>query len=145
MIFDQYEKVETYDLKISLAAPGRATCLGELRTFRRPAIGSNGRGPRDAAKQMAEKDVQLLGIAENSGLYHILDKNGREVAPPKDGLLLSERLAMLLDAKPGTMLNVESILHSSDSWEDKKLPVAGIIPQYLGLNVTWTCTLCRNS
>ena len=81
-----------------------------------------------------KKDVQLLGIAENSGLYHILDKNGREVAPPKDGLLLSERLAILLDAKPGTMLSVEYILHGSDSWGDKRLPVAGIIPQYLGLN-----------
>lgn len=136
MIFDQYEKVETYDLKISLAAPlAEQRVLGELRTF--PGVRqleAMAEVPVTLQNKWLKKDVQLLGIAENSGLYHILDKNGREVAPPKDGLLLSERLAMLLDAKPGTMIDVESILHSSDSWEDKKLPVAGIIPQYLGLN-----------
>jgi putative ABC transport system permease protein len=136
MIFDQYEKVETYDLKISFSAPLlEQRVLGELRSF--PGVRqleAMAEVPVTLQNKWLKKDVQLLGIAENSGLYHILDKNGREVAPPKDGLLLSERLAMLLDAEPGTMLNVESILHGSDSWESKKLPVVGIIPQYLGLN-----------
>lgn len=80
--------------------------------------------------------MQLLGIAENSSLYHILDKNGQEIVPPQDGLLLSERLALLLQAKPGTMLNVKPLPGNPAFREarDKQLPVAGIIPQYLGIN-----------
>ncbi|MGI6308719.1 MAG: ABC transporter permease [Dethiobacteria bacterium] len=138
MLFDQYEKVETYDLKITLAAP-----LTEHRVSRElgafPGVQhleAMAEVPVTLQNKWRQKDVQLLGIAENSSLYHILDKNGQEVAPPKDGLLLSERLAMLLHAEPGTMLSVKSLLGDSATREDrdKQLPVVGIIPQYLGLN-----------
>jgi putative ABC transport system permease protein len=138
MLFDQYEKVETYDLKITLAAPLTEHSVSrELGAF--PGVQhleAMAEVPVTLQNKWRQKDVQLLGIAENSSLYHILDKNGQEVAPPKDGLLLSERLAMLLHAEPGTMLSVKSLLGDSATREDrdKQLPVVGIIPQYLGLN-----------
>ena len=138
MLFDQYEKVETYDLKITLAAPLTEHSVSrELSAF--PGVQhleAMAEVPVTLQNKWRQKNVQLLGIAENSSLYHILDKNGQEVAPPKDGLLLSERLAMLLHAEPGTMLSVKSLLGDSATREDrdKQLPVVGIIPQYLGLN-----------
>lgn len=136
MLFDQYEKVETYDVKITLAAPREEhRVLRELGAF--PGVQhleAMAEVPVKLQNKWHQKEVQLIGISENSLLYHILDKNGKKVAPPTDGLLLSERLAMLLEAEPGTVLSVTSLLHPDDFREEKGLPVVGIIPQYLGLN-----------
>jgi putative ABC transport system permease protein len=62
-----------------------------------------------------------------------LDKNYNKVDPPKNGLLISERLAKLLGAEVGTKLNVESLM-IKDPDKAKQLEVVGVIPQYLGLN-----------
>lgn len=138
MLFDQYKKVETYDLKITFSAPLKEHRVSrELGAF--PGVQhleAMAEVPMTLQNKWRQKDVQLLGIAENSSLYHIFDKNGQEVAPPKDGLLLSERLAMLLHAEPGTLLSVKSLLGDPASREsrNKQLSVVGIIPQYLGLN-----------
>ncbi len=138
MLFDQHEKVETYDLKITFAAPLEEHHVSrELSPF--PGVQhleALAEMPVTLQNKWLEKDVQLLGITPNSSLYHILDKKGQEIAPPVGGLLLSERLAQLLQAEPGMVLNIKSLPGDSAAGEDedKQLPVVGVVPQYLGLN-----------
>lgn len=135
MLFDQYEKVETYDVKVSLSSPlDQKKVLRELSRF--PGVKraeAMAEVPVTLENKWYKKDVMLLGLPEDGELYNILDKDYTKVLPPKDGLLLSERLAGLLNAEVGTRLNVDSLmLKNSD--EDKQLEVVGIIPQYLGIN-----------
>jgi len=135
MLFDQYEKVETYDVKVSLSGPqDQKKAFRELS--RLPGVKrveAVAEVPVTLKNMWREKDVVVMGLPEDGELYNILDKNYHKVLPPKGGLLLSERLAELLDAEIGTRLNVESPLLRSSS-DKKQLEVVGIIPQYLGIN-----------
>lgn len=135
MIFDQYEKVETYDIKLSLKKPKneRKVCR-ELNRF--PGVKKVEpmlEVPITLKNLGREENVILLGLNRESVHYNILDKDYKKIIPPKNGLLLSERLAKLLDAKVGSNLVFKSeYLKNPD---DKILvPIAGTIPQYLGVN-----------
>ncbi|RQD68619.1 MAG: ABC transporter permease [Tindallia sp. MSAO_Bac2] len=135
LLFDQFEKVEVYDVKITMNNPSEQNAV--LReVLRSPGV--------RAADPMAEvpiklrhgwhtEDIQLIAVPEDAQYYHIMDQDNRRILPPEQGILLSERLAMLLNARVGTVLYLENLLVDT-SEDDKKVEVAGIIPQYLGMN-----------
>jgi len=134
MMYDQYEKVEVYDVKISFArAMAQKNVVRELAAF--PGVSRvepMAEIPVTLKNKWLEKDVVILGLPEKSSLYNILDNEYNKVAPPKNGLLLSERLAQLLDAEPGTRLTAETVMKADG--KDGVLQVVGIIPQYSGTN-----------
>ncbi|NLT94150.1 MAG: FtsX-like permease family protein [Clostridia bacterium] len=133
MLYDQYEKVEVYDIKLSLMLPlDQKDAARELAAF--PGVldvEPMAEIPVTLQKNWLEKDVSILGIPENSQLYIILDNKGRKIPPPKEGLLLSERLAALLEVDIGSKLRIDTPL--IDDWSPKELEVTGIIPQYVGM------------
>ncbi|WP_366924888.1 FtsX-like permease family protein [Metallumcola ferriviriculae] len=135
MLFDQYEKIETYDVKVTLVAPGtEGKIQRELYNF--PGVNkveALAEVPVTLKNNWHKEDVLMLGIPNDSSLYHILDKDYNKVSPPVDGILLSERLAGLLNARVGTSLKVKNLL-LRETEKEKYLEVVGIIPQYLGSN-----------
>jgi len=135
MLFDQFEKIETYDVKIPLATP-----LSQHHTERElsgfpgvRAVETIAEIPVTLQNSWHEKDVVLLGIRSDSSLYHIIDSTGNTVAPPEDGILISQRLANLLQASTGALLTVESPYFKKPD-ERRVLPVVGVIPQSVGMN-----------
>jgi putative ABC transport system permease protein len=135
MLYDQYEKVETYDVKVNLARPvNRQQAVNELNRFP---------GARKAEplaeipvilkNEWHKKEVVLLGIPQNSTLYTIRDTKGNRIEPPTNGILLSEKLAGSLDAQVGTKLQLRSPAMKNPE-EAETIVIAGIIPQYIGLN-----------
>lgn len=134
MMYDQYEKVEVYDVKISLAKPmDQKSVVRELLVF--PGVSRvepMAEVPVTLKNKWREKDVVIFGLPEKSSLYNILDNEYNKITPPKNGLLLSERLTKLLDAEPGTRLTIETTMKADE--KDKALQVVGIIPQYSGTN-----------
>ncbi len=135
MLFDQYEKIETYDVKVSMIKPiDRKDVSRELERF--PGVKDVEalvEIPATLNNKWLKKDIVILGINEKSNLYNILDKEYNKKTPPKNGILLSERLADLLNAEVGTQLTLESLM-MKDSDKNKKINVVGVIPQYLGVN-----------
>jgi ABC-type transport system, involved in lipoprotein release, permease component len=76
-----------------------------------------------------------MGLDKDATLYNILDKNGRRVEIPDQGILLSERLANLLNVKVGDVIDVESPMRRDPLGENgERLQVKGVVPQYVGLN-----------
>lgn len=134
MLFDQYEKVETYDVKITLTGPAdQKPVLRELKSFSGvKTVEPIAEIPITLKNQWHQKDALVLGLPGKSELYNILDNHYNRIDPPKNGLLLSERLADLLDAPIGTMITLESPLQRSGKAGD--IEVVGIIPQYIGIN-----------
>lgn len=134
MLYDQYEKVEVYDVKIGLTRPlNQKKAIRELKAF--PGVKSiepMAEVPATLKNKWLKKDVVILGLPEKSLLYNILDKKYNKIEPPKTGILLSERLATLLEARVGTKLKVESPM--KDGKKDDYLEVVGVIPQYIGIN-----------
>ena len=135
MIFDQFEKVEVYDAKVILARPinEKAGALELERAAGVREVEALAEVPMTLKHQWHKKDVLVLGIPADSRLYNILDSGEQRVSPPKDGILLSERLAELLAAEIGTSIRAESLFLNTRNG-DREITVVGIIPQYLGLN-----------
>ncbi|MGI6451413.1 MAG: ABC transporter permease [Desulfitobacteriia bacterium] len=135
MIFEQFEKIETYDVKIPLAVPlNQRAAEQELAGF--PGVKNVealAEVPVKLQNAWHEKDVILLGIKDGSTLYNIIDSSGNALDPPAGGVLISERLAQLLEAEPGTVLTVEGPLFENAEIK-KELAVQGVIPQNVGIN-----------
>ncbi len=135
MLFDQFEKVQTYNIKISLALPAsQEGVIRELSGYPGvKAVEPLAEIPVTLKNNWLKKEAAVMGLAQNSQLYHIIDQNGREVYPPREGLLLSERLARVLNVDVGSKLKLTSPL-LKDTDRDKEVIVAGVVPQYLGMN-----------
>lgn len=135
MLFQQYEKVETYDVRINYSRPlDEAATMRELTRF--PGVERVeplAEIPVTLKKDWHKKEVVLLGLSAESTLYNILDDNSRKVDLPANGVLISQRLAELLDARPGSRLVLDSVLMKNPD-EPVTVQVAGVVPQYLGLN-----------
>lgn len=70
--------------------------------------------------------VNIIGLDAGSMLYKVYDNKKEEnCAPPSDGILLNDALAMKLDAKKGDILYLSSPLLE----EDIKLAVSGVAEQ----------------
>ena len=135
MMYDQYEKVEIYDLRIAYQYP-----LEDKETERELAgfpgvkrVESKAEIPATLVNKWKKKDVIVLGLPADSKLHKIFDDKGRELFPPSDGIMLSQRLADVLDAQVGTQLIFESPF-SKDTSDRQYIEVTDIIPQFMGIN-----------
>ncbi len=135
IIFDQFEKIETYDVKVALSHPlPQKKVIWELNHFPgMKRVETRADIPVTLKHNWYKKDVVLIGLPQNSHLYNILDETGHKMAPPKNGILISGRLAKLLNMEVGHSITVESLM-MKDPETTSKVTVVGIIPQYLGLN-----------
>ncbi len=77
-----------------------------------------------------QKRVGIEGRPAAADLARILDKDGRVIAAPADGLLLSTRLARQLNVGVGDPVTVEFL---TGRRETHVVPVAGIATSYIGL------------
>lgn len=73
----------------------------------------------------------LQGKPAQPELHRIVGLNHDIHSPPRDGLLLTDRLAERLDVKPGDTLRVELLEGRLDVLT---LTVTGIVPEMMGLN-----------
>ncbi|MGI5839714.1 MAG: FtsX-like permease family protein [bacterium] len=134
MIIDQFAKVQTYDVKIVLAEPQSQKAV-ERELGRFPGVRqveTIAEVPVTLTNSWRQQETALTGLPAGSELYHILDKGGRDVALPPEGIVLSQRLAQLLEARVGTELLIRSPL-GRDPAAERSVTVTGVVPQYLGM------------
>lgn len=133
MFYDQFEKVQLYDLKVSLAqyvpyddavhaaeqldGVYHSEAAGELTLLMR-----HGHLTQYAA---------LMVLGQNSTLYHIMDIKQQYYSPPTDGLIINSKTAADLQLKEGDLVEVTN---SQLSPTAVKLPVVRIIEETLGSN-----------
>ncbi len=108
MVDVQFNSVERSDAVIAFANPRAATVRYEAG--RLPGV-LQAEPYRAVAVQLRAAQhsyrTAILGLAEHSELRRNLDENGRVIAQPAAGLLLSSRLAERLAVHPGDSVNVE--------------------------------------
>jgi putative ABC transport system permease protein len=75
--------------------------------------------------------VPIFGLVGDAELRRILDADRAAVAPPREGVLLTAKLAEILHVRPGEALRVE-LLEGERPARD--LPVAGVVDELFGLN-----------
>jgi putative ABC transport system permease protein len=78
------------------------------------------------------KKVQVLGLDANAELRRLVDRELRPVDLPPEGLVLSRKLAEILDVVPGDRVELEVL---EGARPVREVPVAAIVDEYLGLSV----------
>ncbi len=133
----QFERVQTYDAKISLISP-TSTRATQYSLAHEPGISRIEpllEVPASLENQWHKKEVIIMGLPQEATLYNILDKEEKRVPVPENGILLSERLANLLQVKVGDSLTFKSPLRKDFiDGKEQILFVKGVVPQYIGLN-----------
>ena len=72
----------------------------------------------------------VRGIADDSRLYRLLDRDLRPVPVPKEGILLTDYLGGILGVRPGDNVTVEVL---EGSRPVRQVRVAGLVQEYIGL------------
>jgi putative ABC transport system permease protein len=133
LILDQFTKVQTHDVKINFSSPvdsrDARIQLSRLNGVKR--FEAYLEAPATLKMLWYEADTVILGIETDSEMYNLLDKEGRRVPLPTEGMLLSQNIADKLHVKAGDRLEIESP-YAKD--EKVYCEVVDIIPQYLGAN-----------
>ncbi|MGI9391409.1 MAG: ABC transporter permease, partial [Boseongicola sp.] len=77
-----------------------------------------------------KKRVAIEGRPESGDLVRIVALDGQIIPAPRNGLLLSERLAWQLDVSPGDIVTAEFLTGLRETHD---IPIAGIVTSYIGL------------
>ena len=133
MMNEQFEKVQTYDVKMSFYGPVdersvyreivKKEYIREAETFLEV--------PMKLKNSWREKEAICLGLQMDSRLYNIIDSDGNILRPPTEGMMISERLAEKMGLSVGDEVEIESPWAAKD---DIKVYISGIIPQHFGMN-----------
>jgi putative ABC transport system permease protein len=82
-----------------------------------------------------QRRVALSGLTEEGQLMRLVDSSGAISKPPRGGLMLSRKLASILNVKPGETVRVETL---EGRRPDANLPVVSLIDDLQGLNAYTT-------
>lgn len=104
----QWRLAQRQDVTVSLIEPGSASALHALRGLpgvlrAEPFRVVQGR----IVSGLRQRRVGLTGRAPDAGLNLLLDARGHAVDMPLSGLLLSEKLAEVLELRPGDPVRIE--------------------------------------
>nr|WP_246542851.1 FtsX-like permease family protein [Fusibacter paucivorans] len=132
MIFDQFDKVQLYDMKVTfkglIPAKEAQSLLYNLEGV--SYVETMVEVPVQIKKGIYEKNTIIMGLSDDIELYRVLDADQRTVDLSEDGLYLSENLAVQMDVDVGDILRVETPFVD----DYITMEVIGIIPQYIGSN-----------
>lgn len=131
MFFDQFEKVQLYDLQLSLdrrVSPVRAVQSGRSLggVAEAEAVSTQ---PVELKNQNLSEFAMIYGLNQNSHLWRIMDMQGVFYQPPKGGIILNKRIADKMHVKEGDQ--VEIICPGLTSGETMA-PVSAVITESFG-------------
>jgi len=133
IIMDNFKYVQKYDMKVTFFPPQNATpIIRELGAISDVSLTEPmWEVPVTLTNAHRKSDTIVLGLKNNSDLYHVVDEKKHRVELLKGGIILAEPLAKKLNAKIGDILDVDTLFTQK---EDLQIRVANIVPQYIGSN-----------
>ena len=128
----QFSRVLREDVSVALRRPVDARALGELLAVPGVLHAEAQRVvPVTLRAGHRDKRVAIVGVPEGHTLRRVLDRRGRPVDVPRDGLLLSAALAELLGVRVGDGLSVEVL---EGARVERTAKVSALADEMLGLN-----------
>ena len=126
-----WEHTQHQDVSLALIEPSSASALSDMRHLPGVLTAEPFRSvPARLRFGHQSRRLGVTGLPREALLNKVLDKNGRPLALPPDGLLISAKLAEILGAKPGDRLRLEV--------QEGKRPqceavIQGLITDYAGV------------
>jgi len=128
----QYGEYQTMDYIIDFTHPLNERAVKDLNHLIKAAeIEPRLEYPFELANGWRKKSVSIIGLPQQTAFYKFEDISNNIVTLPQKGIFITEALSKALKVKKGETLAIRSFLPGK---EDIKLPVSGIVKQYLGFN-----------
>jgi putative ABC transport system permease protein len=108
LLVTQFSIAERQDLSLNFFEPRSAAAKYALE--RLPgvlAVETQRIVPARLVARHRHRNLTVTGVTPEPRLRRIVDREGRAIALPPEGLVLSERLAEVLEVKPGDMVTIE--------------------------------------
>jgi putative ABC transport system permease protein len=129
----QFSYVQRQDVTLSFVEPVSSEALYELRSLPGVEYVEPLRSvPVRLRHGHRSRNLAIIGLPAIPTLNRIVDRSGKVVAPPPEGLLLSKTLADILQVSPGERVRIEVLEGSRPMREEV---VAGLVDEFLGLSV----------
>jgi len=127
----QFNQVQRDDVTVLYTEPRSARATLEIARLAGVAQAESFRLiPAWLRHENRAKRIEVTGLSPVHDLRRLLDTKLRTVALPRDGLLLSSKLAEILDVSPGDMVTMEVLEGKRGVYQ---VPVAGLVDEMLGL------------
>ncbi len=132
MIDYQFEQVAHSDVDVGLREEKSIAALWEIRQlpgvdYAEPILGLR----CDMAHGRHHRRVSITGLASGHRLTTPMQSGGKPIEIPSQGIVLSKKLAELLDAHIGDTLEVTPVRGYRVT---KRVPVASIVESFLGMD-----------
>lgn len=132
----QFSRVQRYDMSVAMVEPDAPRLVHDLRhlpgVIRVEPVRSVNARLRNGHR---ERRVAIVGLERGGELFRLTDSSGVVYEPPSGGLMLSAKLAELLDVASGETVRVEAL-------EGKRpvgdVPVVSLIDDLQGINAYTT-------
>ena len=119
------------DVTVSFIEPGSAAAFNDIRHLPGVILAEPFRSvPARLRFGHRSHRLAVTGVTPGALLERALDKDARPLPIPQDGLLISEKLAEILDVKPGDQLVMEV---QEGRRPSREVTVQGLITDYAGL------------
>ena len=128
----QFRRVQRYDMMVSTVEPLSAEIRYALESVDGVLHVETSRTvPTRLKVAHRSRRVPLQGLPLDADLYQLVDREGRVFRPPAAGVVMSRKLADILQVEPGQMVTAEVLEGKRPTLE---LPVVALIDDMQGLN-----------
>lgn len=132
MFMLHYGEFQTMEYNIDFAKPMNENALRELQQIIKvDYIEPKTEVPFELRNGWRKKVVSVVGVPKDTEFYNFENPVGQKIDIPDSGIILTEGLAKLLNARIGDEILIKNFMPNID---DKYIEVKGITKQYLGLN-----------
>ena len=132
MIMFQFSLSQRYDMNVAFVEPVTHEAIHEVGQL--PGV-MHCEPYRAIATKMRhlsrERRVGIMGLPRNSDLFRLMNTEEDRVNVPPAGLMLSSKLAELLDAKIDDMVTVEVL---EGDRQTREIPVTALVTEFGGTN-----------
>lgn len=128
----QYGEFQTMQYNIDFATPMNSNALRELsQIIEVDHIEPKAEVAFELKRGWKKEVVLVIGVPRDTDFYHFKSPSGERLTLPKNGIVLSERLAASLGVDIGDEIEINNFMPDK---EDKSIVVKGLVEQYLGTN-----------
>lgn len=132
MLAVQFGLAQRYDLAVTFVEPTSRRALQELATLEGVRLVEP---VRSAAVELRHEHrrfrTRLQGVMPGSELQRVLDERLQVLVPPRDGVVLTDYLAEILQVRPGDKLHIDFLEGRRRSLE---LLVEGLVGEFVGVS-----------
>jgi putative ABC transport system permease protein len=110
MVDQQFRLASRHDLEVTFVEPVSQRALSELVALPGVIAAEPLRAvPVILRHRAASHRTAVIGLQANARLRRALDENMQAIEPPPSGVIITDRLAQMLDAHPGDLLEFETL------------------------------------